>query len=160
FRDREDDVVAVAELELQVLALQLSAIADAVDLELVLETLGDPLYEVRDQRPIGAPHGTRALGITLGVDVDPARFDLVGDVTVQRELQGALRPLHLDGLALDIGGDARGNGNGLFSDSRHGVIPFVSDQNTVQRTSPPTLASRASWSAITPLGVDRIATPR
>ena len=32
-------------------------------------------------------------------------------------------------------------------------------QNTVHRISPPTLASRASWSAMTPFGVDTIVTP-
>jgi hypothetical protein len=30
----------------------------------------------------------------------------------------------------------------------------------VNRISPPTLASRAAWSAITPFGVETIATPR
>ena len=33
-------------------------------------------------------------------------------------------------------------------------------QNTVQRTSPPTLAARASASDMTPRGVDRMAMPR
>src|SRR3954468_1760247 len=63
FWDRIVDLVAQPDLELQVLALQLRAIADAVDLELLLETLGDTLDQVGDERPIGAPHGARTLGI-------------------------------------------------------------------------------------------------
>src|SRR5215469_13886293 len=54
FRDRIDHVVAVAERELQVLALHRGAIADAGDLELLLEALGDALDEVRDLRACGA----------------------------------------------------------------------------------------------------------
>jgi hypothetical protein len=46
FRDRIDDVVAIAELDLQVLALQGRAIADAVDLQAPLETLGDARHRI------------------------------------------------------------------------------------------------------------------
>src|SRR5690242_301161 len=50
FRDRKDHVVAVAERELQVLALHGSAITDAGDLELALETLGDAGDQVGNER--------------------------------------------------------------------------------------------------------------
>src|SRR6195952_2214348 len=50
FRDRVDHVVAVAERELQFLALQRGAIADAGDLELLLETLGDTDDQIGDLR--------------------------------------------------------------------------------------------------------------
>ena len=33
------------------------------------------------------------------------------------ELKGAFRPLHLDGLTFHAGGDARGDGDRLFSDA-------------------------------------------
>src|SRR5690242_20566444 len=55
-RDRIDHVVAVAERDLQVLALHGGAVADAGDLELPLEALGHPGNQVRDQRARGAPH--------------------------------------------------------------------------------------------------------
>ena len=43
--------------------------------------------------------------------------------------------------------------NWFLADAGHGDFLAIRAQNTVQSTSPPTLASRASWSAITPLGV-------
>src|SRR5262249_211351 len=66
-RDRIDHVVAVAQRDLQVLALHGGAIADAGDLELPLEPLGDAGDEVRHQRARGAPHGARALGLVARV---------------------------------------------------------------------------------------------
>src|SRR5688572_23424544 len=51
FRDRVDHIMAVAERELEVLALHGGTVADAGDLELLLETLGDAGDQVRDQRP-------------------------------------------------------------------------------------------------------------
>src|SRR5271166_6331598 len=48
-------------------------------------------------------------------------------------------------------------GGGLAGDVNHAIEHH---QNTRQRTSPPTLAARASASLITPRGVDRMDTPR
>ena len=109
--------MGVAELEVQVLALHRGAIADAVDFELLLVALGDAGDQLGDERAIGPPHRARALGLALGSTVTPPASDLGGDVVVQDELQGALGALHLDGLALDIGGDARRDGDRLFSDT-------------------------------------------
>src|SRR5689334_24424773 len=53
FRDRVDHIVAVAERELQVLALQRGAVTDAGDFELLLETVGDTLDQIRDLGEIG-----------------------------------------------------------------------------------------------------------
>src|SRR5690348_12159637 len=53
----ELDVVAVAELQLELLALRLRAVADAGDLERLGETFGHALHEVRDQRALHAPEG-------------------------------------------------------------------------------------------------------
>ena len=66
------------------------------------------------------------------------------DVVVQHELQSAFRPFDRDVLALDIGVDPGGDRNRLFSDTGHDWFLVRCAQNTVQSTSPPTLASRAS----------------
>src|SRR5262249_22157199 len=160
-RDRKGDVMGIAELQLQGLALQCRTIADPGDFELALVALGHTLNELGHQRTRRAPQRARLLGIVARIDVHAARIDLNRNVVVQHDLQGALGALHLDRLTLDIGDHARGDCNRLLADTRHGVIPSVfAPQNTVQRISPPTLASRASWSAITPFGVETIATPR
>ena len=136
FRDRIDDVVAIAERELQILALHRGAIADAADFQALLETLGDARDEIGDQRARGAPLRARALGLGARLDLDLAAVELDRDIVVQRRLQRAFRPFDLDGLALDVGGYARRHRDGSFADTGH--------QNTVQSISPPTLASRAS----------------
>src|SRR5690348_17394107 len=50
---RVNDIVAVAELDLKVLALQGGAIADAGDLEPALEALGNARHRIGEQRPVG-----------------------------------------------------------------------------------------------------------
>ena len=112
-----DHVVAVAERELQVLALQRGAVTDAGDLELLLETLGDALDQVRDLRARGAVQRAGAVGLVARRDLDRAVLELHVDVVVDDELKLALRPLHLDGLTLDARGDARGDRDGLFADT-------------------------------------------
>ena len=111
-----------------------------------------PAIRLFDQRARGAPLRARALGFDARIELDRALVHLDGDVVVHHDLHGALRALHLDGLPFHVGGDAGGDRNRFFADAGH--------QNTVQMISPPTLASRASWSAITPFGVDRIEMPR
>src|ERR1700722_2899765 len=116
-RDRIDHVVAVAERDLQILALHRGAIADAGDLELVLETLGDAGDEVRDEGARGTPHGAGALGLGLRINLDRALVHLHDDLVRQHEGERALGPLHLDGLTLDIGGDARRDRNRFLADT-------------------------------------------
>src|ERR1700757_2595731 len=119
-RDGVNDIVAVAELDLKVLALQGGAIADAGDLEPALEALGNARHRIGEQRPIGPPHGPRALGVGARIDLDLAAFDLGRHIAVQRDCKRALRALHLDDLTFHAGGDAGGNRNRFFSDTRHG----------------------------------------
>src|SRR5215469_9940685 len=71
-RDRIDDVVAVAERELQVLALHRGAVADAGDFELLLKALGDAVDEVGDPRPRRAVQRACAVGLGPGSDRDNA----------------------------------------------------------------------------------------
>src|SRR6266581_856985 len=119
-RNRIDDIVRIAELQLQILALQGGTIAHPADLELALVALGDALDQLGHQGAIGPPHGARLLGLVARIDPQAAAFQLRRHVAVQNDLQGALRALHLDGLALDIGGHARRDGDQLFADARHG----------------------------------------
>jgi hypothetical protein len=112
--------VAVAELDLQVLALQGGAITDAADLESALETFGDSRHRIGEQRAAGPPHRARALGIGARIDLDLAALHLGRHIAVQRDRKRALGALHLDELALHAGGHAGGNRNGFFSDTGHG----------------------------------------
>src|SRR3954451_10317000 len=105
FRHRVDHVVAVAERDLQVLALHRRAITDAGDLELALEALGHAGHQIGDERTRGAPHRASALGLIARIDLDAALLHLHGDIVGQHDLQRALRALHLDGLPFDVRGD-------------------------------------------------------
>src|SRR5215813_1699170 len=71
-RDRINDLVAVAERQLQVLALHGGAIADAGDFEPPLEALGHAGDHVGEQRPRHAPHGAGALGVAARIDLNAA----------------------------------------------------------------------------------------
>src|SRR5262245_34218873 len=115
-RDRVDDVVAVAELNLQVLALHRGPVADAGDLQPPLESLGHALHHIGQQRPVGAPHGAGTLAVAARVDLDLALVHLGLDVVVQHQRKRAFRALHLDDLAFHAGADASRNGNRFFSD--------------------------------------------
>jgi len=104
------------ELQIERLALHRGAIADAVDLELLLESLGDAGHQIGDQRARGAPHRARLLGLVLRIEFDGALVELHHDVVRHEYLQGAFRPLHLHRLAFHIGGDASGNRDRLVAD--------------------------------------------
>ena len=83
------DVVAIAELQLQVLALGRGAIADAVDLEHLGETLGDAGDEVLDLRALHPPRGALALRGGDRLDADRVVVDRVADEIVeQRHREG------------------------------------------------------------------------
>ena len=101
--------MAVAQRELQVLALQSGAVSDAGDLQLLLETLGDASHQVRNLRARRAIHRLRPVGLDPGRDVDRAVFELHLDVVMHDELKLAFRPLHFDGLPFDGRGNARGD---------------------------------------------------
>src|SRR5579871_4628617 len=117
-----DDIMAVAERDLQVLALHRRAITYARDLQPPLEAFGDAGHHVGDERTGSPPQGARELALVARIDLDAIRADLGGNLAMQHKLHGALGALDLDGLAFDIGGDARRNGDRLFSDSRHGFL--------------------------------------
>ena len=145
--------MAVAERDLQVLALHRRAIADAVDLEPLLEALGDAGDQVGDSvRDV--PHcDARALGLVARIDLDLSAVELDRDVVrAARPESAPFGPFTLTVWPSTLAVMPEGTANAF--------LPIRDIQNTVQRISPPTLASRASWSAMTPFGVETMATPR
>src|SRR6185437_5662876 len=70
--DRELHLVAIAELEVEHLALHRGAVADAVDLQIDREALRDAVHHVVDERPGGTPERPRPLGVALRPDPDLA----------------------------------------------------------------------------------------
>src|SRR5512146_1504601 len=95
----EIDVVREAELQLQGLALHGGAIADAGDLQPLFETFGHARHDVGDQRARRAPHRARALGLAARLELDAGLVHGDSDVVMHNDLEGALRALHLYGLA-------------------------------------------------------------
>src|SRR3954469_3722976 len=113
--------VGVAERELEVAALELGAVADALDLQRLREARGDALHHVGDERAGQPVQRTvlravrRAADEQLAVllaDLDGARLAL---------LERAARPGHAHDLGLDRHADRVGDGDGLASDARHGA---------------------------------------
>src|SRR5215207_4529107 len=109
----------VAERELEVAALELGAIADALDLERLREAGGDALDHVGDQRPretvqramlgaVGRPRDEQLAVLLL--HLDDARLAL---------LEVAARTGHAHDLGLDRHGDRVGDWDGLPSDAGH-----------------------------------------
>ena len=69
--------MAVAELQLEVAALGLGAIADAGDLQHLAEALGDARDQVLDVGPLHAPRRAVALRVDQRSDADLALGDLI-----------------------------------------------------------------------------------
>src|SRR4051794_10073234 len=98
-RDREDDVVAVAQLQLQVLALHRRAIADAVDLQRLPEALRDTQHQVARQVAGGAPHHAGLLGFADRLDLDLAVLQADAHLVGERQAQLAELALGDQGAA-------------------------------------------------------------
>jgi len=113
------DGVGVADAELEVGALERGAVADALDLELLLEALRHALDHVRHERPRQAVQ--RAILAALGRPLH--RDDTVGllDLHPRRDLllQRAERAGDRDAGRLDRDGDAVGDLDGCVADSAH-----------------------------------------
>ena len=133
--------------------MQRGAVADALDLEALLEALGDALDHVRDQRARQAVQ--RAVLAAVGRPRDARRRLLLRDRHAQRDVLRELaeRPvdLHAAGRRRPI----------TPAGTRLAVFRFGSCRRyqTKQMTSPPTPFASAVRLVITPLEVDRIAMP-
>ena len=117
-RDREDLGRREAERKRQLLALQDRLEAGALDRELLLEALRDADRHVVDQRAGEAVEGAERLVVGAGDD-DRAVLHLRGDALVHRVRELAELALDRHRLARDRGGDAIGELDGFFTDSRH-----------------------------------------
>src|SRR5271165_998362 len=124
-RDRVHDIVAVAERKLQVLARHRRLVADAVDLELLLEALGDPADQVRDLGAGHAPHRAGSLVLAMRLDMDGAAVNGERHFLGRGEFEFALGAFDGDRLTFQLRGDAGGDDDGLLADTRHGSIPFL-----------------------------------
>src|SRR5262249_50946500 len=158
------------------------SIADADDVELLLEALGDADHGIRHEaarEPVKLAelrvlaHGLRQQLAALHAELHAWRHAL---------LEGALRSLDLDDLGLDADGHALGPCDTFLAYSRHllllrspGPHPRLAlahrrawsargsrylNYQTLQSTSPPTPAFTASRPVITPRDVVRMLVPR
>src|SRR5262249_42183495 len=156
-RNGIDDVMAEAELELQVLALDLGAVADAVDLEGLREALGNAGHHVVDKAARCSPERSRPLRLGTRSHHDLAVLQLGLDFLAQAKLELSELAFGLQYPVGDLDGHSGGYWYGVFAYAGHGTSR---PQNTRQSTSPPRFAARASLSDMTPFGVDNMEMPR
>src|SRR5579862_3661013 len=113
------DGVRVADAELEIGALERGAVADALDLQALLESLRDAFDHVRDERPRQAVQRTvlAALGRAHDRDRPVGLLDrhTRGDLLLER----AERARDRDAAGLHRHGDAGGDFDGLSSDTTH-----------------------------------------
>src|ERR1035437_9811549 len=155
---RRDDLdgMAVPQVELQLVADLLGAVADARDLEALPVAGRDAHDHVVDERPgqavellvlleiRGAGHEEAALA---GLHAHPGR---------ERAAQGPLGARHGDDRAIESDLDARGHEDRLAADARHRRPPY----QTYARTSPPSWALRACAPVMIPWLVLTMTMPR
>ncbi len=109
----------------QVFALLLRAVADAVDLQLLVEPLGHAQNHVLNQGA-GRPVQGLALFFIVGAgDAHHIALHSHADAGVDLLGQGALGALDRHNAVVDRYGDAGGNIYGFSSNSRHCCTPFL-----------------------------------
>src|SRR5690606_25374166 len=102
FGNVELHVVAVAELQLELLALCVRAVADTGDLEDLGEALRDALDQVRHERSLHAPMAASRLAVVGRSDRNRSVLELVRHELRQAHRKGALRPLHVEHAFADV----------------------------------------------------------
>ena len=104
----------------QVLALLGNTVTDAVDVQLLLETVGDTDDHVVEQSTGQAVQAAVQLVIGRTLHGDRVAFLLNDHFRAQSTGQLALRSLHGDHVAVGhVHGNTGGNGNGHSANSRH-----------------------------------------
>ncbi len=149
--------------ELEILSLELRPVADALDLETLLEPLRDALDHVRDERP-GEPV-ERTILTTVG---RPGHDELAvllidGDALWHRLGERSQRSLDCHAAGATVTSTPLGSGIGFRPILLNSQLSFRSStgcaHQTKQMTSPPTPSSWAWRLVTTPLDVDMIAVP-
>src|SRR6266540_1068268 len=116
-RGLDRNLVRVAEAEHQIVALDLDTVAHALDLELLLEAVGDPLDHVGHQRA-GEPVQRAVLTLVVrALDLDDVALPLHRDGLRHLLAQRAPGPRHRDGVALLVELDARRELDGEVADA-------------------------------------------
>src|SRR5258705_6262727 len=123
-RRRDHDGMAVAQRELEGVALELYAVADAEDLHLrgvALRDTGDQVRHQRARQPVQRAVAPLVVGPGHhdGAVVVARHGDRFGD----RQFQRALRSLDRHVLAVDRDVDPGWNRNRLLSNTRHVLVP-------------------------------------
>src|SRR3954471_8173513 len=113
------DRVRVADLQLEVGARHRGAVADTLDLEALLEAVGDALDHVRDQRPGQAVQ--RTILAALGRARDRDHAVVLRDLHPLRHLltELAARARHRHTAGIDRDEDAGGHFDGSLTDTGH-----------------------------------------
>jgi len=119
FRNREIDVVAVAQLKPQIAALGGSAIADAADFEDLGEAFANAGDQVLNHGPLHAPEGARLLGVVGRLHEDTVVTDVIGDLFAHLQLEHALGAFDRKDLPFRRGRHARRQRHWAFSDTGH-----------------------------------------
>src|SRR4051794_27628440 len=119
--------MGVAKRHLEVPALQVGPVADALDLEPLLEAVGDALDHVRDQAPREPVQRTVLPTVGGARDGQGAIVDRHLHVGVDLLVELALGALDGDSAGPDVDLDAFGDLDWLSSDSAHHCSPDVRD---------------------------------
>src|SRR5947209_8119365 len=122
---RQLDRVGVADRQDDLVLVLAGLVADALDLQPLLEAVGHALDHVVDQAAGQAVQRPALPFVVAAGDVDDllARVVLDGDLLAERRLQLALGAFDAHGAVLDLHLDGGGDDDGLFSDPGHGWTP-------------------------------------
>src|SRR5579864_6770147 len=122
-RRLDDDRMREPELQRQLLALHLRAVADAHDFEVARVALGHAVDHVGDQRAGESVQLARALLVVGPRDRHGLAVDGDRDRRGNGEVELAFRSFYPDRAVVDLHVDARGDRHGHASDSAHAPLP-------------------------------------
>src|SRR5882672_6282289 len=117
--DVEDDRVRISQRKNHLLALDLSTVTDADDIEIPAEPFGDTADGVGHQAAREAVELAELRVLAQRARVELIAVDLEADSCRQRLTQLAFRALDLDDARLGVNLDALGNCNWFFAYTRH-----------------------------------------
>ena len=146
--------VAVADQQLEVVALDAGAVADADDLETLLEAVGDALDHVGDERPREPVQ--RAVLAAVGRPLDRMTPSPTSTIISRgtRWVSSPLGPFTVTTALSYVNSTPSGSGIGAFP-----ILDMCRPYQMKQMTSPPRPSFRASALVTRPRDVEMIAVP-